>query len=189
LFAANDVGKVTYRTIKAKGMLETVRRAAVDVAVRAYGGVCRWRVSERAARTYGLLELPSGRDLDNVAFDGIAVFDLPIIALAVFPAVGEALPYLLDALGGPGRPGGVLACDAIEGGMVVDWDIQRTPASVVMGAIDVELRRFHSGRTAELLAPLPPSWTAQIASDALRAPQVSEDRVLEELISRAGLHA
>ena len=170
-------------------MLEEVRRAAIDTAVRACGGDCRWRFSERAARTYGLLELPSEPNLDNAAFDGIVVFDLPIIALAVFPAVGEALPFLHDALGGPGRPVGVLACDAIDGGIVVEWDLERTPASVVMGTIDVELRRFHSGRTAEMLAPLPPSWTAQIASDALRAPQVSADRVLEELIARAGLHA
>ncbi|MGB8520162.1 MAG: hypothetical protein WCD38_08355, partial [Candidatus Tumulicola sp.] len=91
---------MTYHTVKAEGMLEEARRAAVDAAVRARGGDCRWRVSERAARTYGLLELPPEQRLE--AFEGIEVFDAPVIALAVFPEVKEALPHLYDALAGPG---------------------------------------------------------------------------------------
>lgn len=186
--APNDDGKVTYQTIKAEGMLEEARRTAVDAAVSAWGGTSRWRASSRAARTYGLLELPTERNLGGAPFEGLEIFNAPVIALAVFPAVDEALPYLCDALGGAGRPSGVLACDACDGGVVVEWELERTPASVVIGAVDVELRRFHSGRTAELLTPLPPPWTAKIASDALRAPEVSVDRVLEELLRRSGLH-
>lgn len=185
----NDDGKVTYHTIKAEGMLEEARRAPIDEAVRARGGDSRWRASVRTARTYGLLDLPPDFGFDGEAFEGIVVFDAPVIALAVFPAVGEALPYLRDALGGPGRPAGVCACDARADGLVVEWDFERTPATVVMGIVDVELRRFHSGRTAELLTPLPPAWTAKIAGDALRTPEVREDRVLEELIRRTERHA
>ena len=58
-------------------------------------------------------------------------------------------------------------------------------AAVVLGVVDVELRRFHSGRTAELLTPLPAEWTAKIAAEGLQAPEIARDRVLEDLIERA----
>jgi len=71
---------------------------------------------------------------------------------------------------------------------VVEWDLERSPAGVVLGAIDVELRRFNSGRTAELLTPLSPQSIARIAADGLQSPELTSDRVLEVLLERAGLH-
>ena len=49
----------------------------------------------------------------------------------------------------------------------------------VVGTIDVELRRFSSGRTAELLSPLPPDVVAAVASRGLQTPQITRRRILE----------
>lgn len=177
---------MVYRTLSLDGSPSDVRRAAIDDAVRREGGSVRWRISEPAGRSYALLELPDGHDAGAVSGAcGEEAYDVAVIALAVFPAVAEALPPLVDALGGNGRPAGVLACHAFSGGVVVEWDPERTSAEIVLGTIDVELRRFASGRTAELLAPLPPAIVAKIAACGLQAPQVAPDRILELRTERA----
>jgi hypothetical protein len=175
--------------LRSDGALDDTQRATIDAVVRSHGGRSRWRRSVRAARSYGLLELTDGQAEASAAaaVGGAIVYDSAVIALAVFPAVAEALPALLAALGGPGRPSGVLTCEPCDGGIVVEWDVRRSPAGVILGLIDVELRRFNSGRTAELLTPLPPEWIAKIGADGLQEPDMSLDRVLEELIERANL--
>lgn len=161
--------------------------------VRSHGGTVQWRASERAKRAYASVEIPDGVGvaadaLRAVAQSAVTVWDGAVIALAVFPALAEALPPLLDALAGPGRPAGVISCDAIDGGIAVEWDPERTGASVVLGTIDVELSAFACGRTAELLTPLTAAWAARIAAEGLQAPQIAPDRMLETLLERAGLH-
>ncbi|HKU81241.1 MAG TPA: hypothetical protein VJP76_03650 [Candidatus Tumulicola sp.] len=119
---------------------------------------------------------------------GAVTYDAPVIAIAVFPSVAEALPALVDALEGTGRPAGMRGCSPCGGGGVaIEWDLDATSAGVVMGIIDVELARFTSGRSAELLAPLPPHWVTRIAAGGLRAPEISPERTLETLLERAGL--
>jgi hypothetical protein len=113
------------------------------------------------------------------------VYETAIIAMAVSPAVPQALPRLYEALGGAGRPAGVLSCRTSAGSVVVEWDPGVSGVDVVMGLIDVELRRFASGRTAEVLAPLPASVIANIAARGLQAPQIQPDRVLELLVDDA----
>ena len=51
-----------------------------------------------------------------------------------------------------------------------------------MKLIDVELRRFSSGRRSELLSPLTPMLSAKIAASGLKAPEIAPDRILELLI-------
>jgi hypothetical protein len=113
------------------------------------------------------------------------VYDGTVIALAVFPEVTEALPKLLGALGGTGRPAGVLACRPCRGGVVVEWDPARTRTSLVLGLIDVELQRFHSGRVSELLSPLTADVAAKLAAEGLLAPEIEPHRILELRIDRA----
>lgn len=181
-----------WATAKVEEVLEVSQRDAVDAALRACGGSARWRVSARAGRSYALLGLPD--ECSNVAVaaaaaaGGATAYDAPVIALAVFPTVAEALPPLGTALGGPGGPAGVRSCEPCpNGGAVVEWDLETTPAAVVLGLIDVELARFAAGRTIELLTPLPPAWTARIAADGLRTPEISSARILETLLDGAGL--
>jgi hypothetical protein len=179
---------VVYVTLSIDGSLDDARRSAVDELVRRGSGRAVWRTGSPTGRSYALLELPNEPDAGAIAAaTGARVYESAIIALAVFPAVREALPSLLETLAGPGRPAGILACKACEGGVVIEWDPQRSSSSVVLGVVDVELRRFNSARTAELLSPLPPASLARIAADGLQAEQVAPDRVLEVLIERAGL--
>ena len=83
-----------------------------------------------------------------------------------------------------GRPAGVLAVRPCNEGLIVEWDPRISGARIVSGVIDVELRRFASGRRTELLSPLAPQVLATIASDSLQTPELSADRVLELLIDR-----
>jgi hypothetical protein len=172
---------VVYLTLRIDGTLDEQTRKAVDALVNT-GGRVVWHTSAATGRSYALLELPALPDLTGVAAAGAKVYQTPIIALAVFPAVQEALPPLLEALGGTGRPAAVLTCEPCAGGMVIEWDPQRASAAVVLGLVDVELRRFNSGRTAELLSPLPAESIARIAAAGLEAPQVAPERVLEMLL-------
>jgi hypothetical protein len=177
---------VAYLTLSIDGLLDDAQRAAVDDVVRRQGGSTIWRTSETAGRTYALLELPDEYDEQAIrAASGGTVYERPVIALALFPVLPEALPPLLEALGGPGRPGGVLACRPCAGGVVVEWDPIVTGVELIMGLVGVELARFASGRTAEVLSPLPPSVVAKIAAEGLQAPQIEPKRILELRIDRA----
>ena len=188
-----------WATIGAGSILDSARRTAIDAAVRAAGGSAQWRDSERAGRSYALLHFPDDAESATLqaaepvraaaAANGCVLYDSPVIALAVFPTAAEALPLLLSALGGEGRPAGVRACAPCDnGGMVVAWDLERTPAAIVLGVADVELARFAAGRSVELLTPLAPQWIARLAADGLGTPEISDDRILEALVRRAGLH-
>jgi hypothetical protein len=182
---ANDEASVFYLTLCFEKDVDRERREAIDGAVRELGGSAVWRIKEPAVRSYALLELPDGSNADAIrANSGATVYDGSIIALAVFPVVTEALPRLLDALGGPGRPTGVLACRPCPGGVVVEWDPTRTRACVVLAVIDVEVQRFGSGRVAELLSPVSPDVAAKLAAEGLAAPEIEPNRILELRIDR-----
>lgn len=169
-------------------MVSEPERTGVDAQLAGRGGRAVWRASAATGRSYALVELPAPPDVAGIAAAaGAKIYQTPIIALAVFPEVREALPYLLDALGGTGRPAAMLTCEPCSDGVVIEWDPQRASAGVILGLVDVELRRFNSGRTAELLSPLPAAWVAHIAGDGLQAPQVTPERVLEVLMERGGL--
>lgn len=176
---------VIYFTLSVAGRPDDSRRHAIDAAMQARGGRVTWRVNPIAGRSYALLEAPAPFDPGDFAMaPGESVYDTAIIALAVSPTVPEALPYLVDALGGEGGPAGILAVRSCGEGLIVEWDPRRSGARVVSAVIDVELARFQSGRRADLLSPLPPSVLATIAAGGLQTPQLTTDRVLELLIER-----
>ncbi len=183
---ANGEANVAYLTLSIDGDLDDALRAAIDDAVRREGGKAVWRRSEAAACSYALLELPDRYDGAAIrALVGVMAYDKLVIALAVFPTVAQAMPALLDALGGRGRPAGVLRCRTCNGGAVVDWDPDVTDARVIIGLIDLELGRFASGRVTELLSPLPHWLIAKLAASGLEAPQITPKRILELRIDRA----
>ena len=160
---------------------------AAEKTVRERGGAIVLRVCARLDRTYGLVELAAGDDAALAAAVGATSYETAIIALAVFPERREALPFLLQALAGEGRPSGVVDCIERDGGVVVEWDPRRVSADVVTGLIEVEMRRFGGSRTAELLSPLPDAVIAEIAAGGLQAPEIAAGRVLETLLERAGV--
>jgi hypothetical protein len=163
-------------------------RATVAAAIASRGGSVTWRDDAGSDRTYGLVELPQGAPaVRAVVREPVTVFEAPIIALAVSPSVPEALPQLLEAFAGPGRPDGILSCEASNGRLILEWNPDRTKTALVFSLLDTELRRFASGRTGELLAPLPEALAAQIAAEGLGTPEIASNRVLETLLERMGM--
>ena len=158
---------------------DETRSPLADFA-RRNGTAVSWQDNAAFNRSYALVEGATAGSLEIQ--DGATVFESPVIALAIRPNVPEALPALLEALGGPGRPDGVYACEEIDGAVVVEWNLDRTPAGVVLALVDIELARFGAARTSELLTPLPLAWWTSIASAGLQAPEIAPDRVLEALI-------
>lgn len=158
---------------------DDARSSLADFA-RRNGAVVSWQDSPVFDRSYALVEGASAGSLATQ--EGITVFETPVIALAIRPNVAEALPPLLEALGGSGRPAGVQSCEEVSGALIVEWNLDRTPADVVLSIVDIELARTRAGRVTELLTPLPLAWWTSIASAGLQAPEIAPDRVLEALI-------
>lgn len=173
-----------YLTIGVAGALDPARKMEIDDAVARHGAQIVWRTHVDANRTYASIIAPSHiAAADIPAAPGDVVYDGAIIALAVSPTVPEALPALVDALTGPGAPASVLGCHRIAGGVIIEWDPERCPVEVMLGTVDVELRRFSSGRTAELLSPLPPAVIAAVAARGLQTPQITTRRILEMIVN------
>ena len=166
---------VRYNSIPA----DDVRSSLGEFAHR-NGATVTWLEHAALSRSYALIEGTSAGSLDMQA--GATVFETPVIALAIRPNVPEALPALADALGGPGRPSGVMSCETVAGAVIVEWNLERSPADTILALVDVELARFRASRANELLTPLPLAWWTAIASAGLQAPEIAPDRVLEALI-------
>jgi hypothetical protein len=183
---------VAFLTLSADRILEPTQRTTIEALVPSGGKEAVWRSNLRTGRTYALFELASILDVREArrAIDasGLATaYETAIIAIAVFPTVAQALPPVVEALSGPGRPEGILSVSGGQGGgAVVEWDPERSAPSVVLGLIDVELRRFNAGRTTEVLSPLSSETIARIARTQLQAPQVATDRILDVLLEQAG---
>ena len=174
---------VAYLTLSIEGTPDDARREAIDAHVRREGGRTVWRINPAIGRSYASLELPdagAARQID--AGPGAVAYETAIIAMALSPTVLQALPSLREAFEGPGRPAGVLACRPFAGGIILEWDPGVSSAGVILGLVDVELRRFASGRTIELLLPLAPATVAKVAAEGLHAAEISPERVLEHLI-------
>ena len=170
---------VIYATLSMDGNVDGLRSAVNDLVHRA-GGRATWRINATVERSYVLLELPDAAGAAAIAAQsGATVHEKPIIALALSPTVPEALPAVVEALEGTGRPAGVLCCIVRAGMAIVEWDPAITEPGVIFKVIDLELARFRSGRVAELLSPLPPSIVAGIAASGLRAPEIEPGRILE----------
>ncbi len=162
--------------------------AEADAIVLRCGARVAWQHSAACKRTYGLVE---GGDAACASAlreaTRAAVLDRPVIALAIFPSVAEALPPILEALGGPGRPAGVLACEPAQGGAIVEWDLDVTGFDLIRNVVDIEIGRFGARRVNALLTPLPLEWWARIAASGLRSPDITAQRVLEEQLEVHGV--
>ncbi|HEY9179850.1 MAG TPA: hypothetical protein VIO32_03970 [Candidatus Baltobacteraceae bacterium] len=155
------------------------------VAVLARDGV-RVRMCEDhdLPRTYVLIEGPQGVDASELPqrLPDARWYDAPIIALAIEPLPADALPLLAGALGGPGAPAGVCDCSEIAGRLIVEFRPDVTQPALVSRIVDVELQRLRAARRTQLLTPLPAHIVAAIAGEALQAPEIAPDRILESLL-------
>jgi hypothetical protein len=171
-----DAGK----TLRFDSAPDPVTRGAVEEVV-ARGGTVEWRNDVPTGRTYVL-----ARGSDSViAAETATVYPGPIIALAVRPNPAEALPALLHAFGGEGRPRGVVACERVGSELCIEWLPQITSAALVRALLRSEVARFGGSYVARSLAPLPVEVVTSIAAEGLLAPEIAPDRVLDLLVSHA----
>jgi len=140
-------------------------------------------------RTYGLIEGPDSLEPAEAeaSFPQAHWYDGTIIALAIEPTPADALPAIEGALGGDGKPAGVLECSIAAGTAIVEFRPESTPPALILDLADVELRRFHGYRKVSLLNPLPTPVVAQIASAGLQAPEITPGRILETLLEQSGV--
>ena len=178
--------QVVAQTVRFDHALSKAEVAALEDRARSAGITARAQSNPRLACTYVLLESPSG-EFDVIAqCDGGIALQGAIIALAIEPEAADALPYLLQALAGPG--GARDATARISGAaLVLEFDPASTSWQVLRALIDAELRRFGPAvkRTA-LLSPLSAAMEAAVAAEGLTAPEIEPSRILEVLVARAG---
>lgn len=161
-------------TLRYRAIPNDSETARIDDLISRSGATIAWQHNPHFARSYALIE--------GVEAPLIPEMEPAIIALAVSPSVPEALPGVQEALGGRGRPAGITSCERIGNALIIEWDLNRTSARIVLELCDIELARYHSGRTNELLSPIPLPWWTQIAAEGLSAPEIAPNRVLEALI-------
>ncbi len=172
--------------LRIEGVPDARYREAVDDAVRRHGGASAWRTHPALELSYGLVECSNSEVRNAIAaFAPVRLYETAIIALAVSPTVSPALPSLHAALGGGGAPAAVLESRLFRDTLLLEWNPDVASPVLLVGLIDVELRRFASGRTIQLLSPLPPYLLTRMAADGLGAPEIEPKRVLDLLVDDA----
>jgi hypothetical protein len=138
-------------------------------------------------RTYLLLRGGEGAEpaeIEDLVPEG-RPYPEAIIALAIEPVPGDALPPISNALGGAGAPAGIESCEVRGSEAIVEILPGTTPAPLVLALADVEVRRFSGYRRCRLLTALSPDLLARVAADGLGAPEIASDRILESLLGIA----
>ena len=177
-----QVASVRFDDVLAAGEREAVTRSLGSAGAT----LTSWNVA--ADRTYALAA--SARALPSDAFAELlrhAVPDAssnvpPHAVLRVTPDRPRLLAGLAAALGGPGRPAGVVACAVDDGALVLEIDVRTTPLSFVLTLIDVELTAVpgtSSGRRIEPILPLTDEMLADVAAAILGEPHLDASRVIE----------
>jgi hypothetical protein len=167
---------------------DAVMHTVEGIAMR-HGARVTWE-APYGARRYALLDgacVEAG--IEIAASARAKVFEGPVIALALSPSAPEALLTLADALGGGGAPSGIVGCEMEGSALVVEWDLERTPYELIETLIAVELQRYRASSVNALLTPLPLKWVTRLAAYALRAPEITPERVLEYQLEVQGVDA
>ncbi len=175
------------RTLRLSSLLGEAGQADALLFFRSIGAAGRFVETARFGCTYGLLEADNSLDMDAAIqhFPDARLYECAVMALAIEPQVPDALPFLQNAVGGSGRPGGVLDCRRVESAILIDFQPEVTSPQVLFSLIDLELARFGAaGRVNTLLTPLPLQLAARVAADGLHA-ELSADRILEALLSKS----
>jgi hypothetical protein len=103
------------------------------------------------------------------------------IVLEIVPQHAERLPALLEALGGPGRPAGIVAVEQRGAALRVELDERLTPLRFLVDLVDLELAHAPGRRITPLL-PLADESLAAFAAATLAAPEISASRLVESFV-------
>jgi hypothetical protein len=124
-----------------------------------------------------MLALRTGAGFEYEPPSGVRYDEPPLVVLRVTP-LGGRVAALRHALGGPGRPAGVLDVRVDGPALVLELDATRTPLALVVATIDAELGSA-PGRTIEPLLPLDDATLVAFAATALGEPDLDTSRLVE----------
>ncbi|HEY0799089.1 MAG TPA: hypothetical protein VGD50_08050 [Candidatus Baltobacteraceae bacterium] len=132
------------------------------------------------ARTYGLLELDEQADIRAIAHElrAARVDEPALVVLEITPDHGHRLGPLLGALGGSGKPAGIVEAIPCGRSLVLELDETKSPLSLVLDLVDIELQTAPGRRIVPLL-PLSDRTLATLARDLLVDPALDITRIIE----------
>ncbi len=168
-----------YASVRFADALDRQERESATRELRSAGATATsWKTT--ATRTYAGLEVDPAADLERLGERLTdARLDLPPLGvLRVRPVHAHLLARLSDALGGAGRPSGVIDLVSDGDAVVVEFETHRTPLHLVIALIDGELASA-PGRTIEPLVPLDDATLAAFAGDVLAIADLDASRIIE----------
>lgn len=155
------------------------REALASVLISLAVTPTSWSLATQLERTYLRCEyegeVPAAASL---APTGCACLHAPpLVVLEVIPAGGAGLAALEQALGGAGRPLGIVSCERSEIGLVVELEDAVTPLDLVVALVDAELR----GRPRRIvpLMPLEDGVLARFAGARLSVDGLDASSLIE----------
>lgn len=107
----------------------------------------------------------------------------PLLILRITPDAARALPVLERALGGVGRPAGIIDACCVDGALVIECDTRRTSLATLVALVDTELATA-PGRTIEPLVGLDDETLVAFARTALCEPELDTERLIETHLVR-----
>jgi hypothetical protein len=168
-------------SVRIEGTFEERQQEAVSRAVTSLGGrAVSWHSCAELHRTYALFSLPDGYDASAFAAAAGAqrIDDPALVVLEIIPEEPRRAEALARALGGAGRPAGIVDAVRTHRGIVIELDAERTPLRFVIDVVDTELE-FAPGRRIVPLLAFDDAVLTAAARDLLGDPAIDVSRLIE----------
>jgi hypothetical protein len=161
-------------------LAESERDALASLLLSLGAAPTFWATAPSVARTYVRCEVeaePGDAAARLAAADAVRIDLPPLAVLEISPAGGAGLAALAAALGGRGRPVGVVSCERTPTTLVIELDTGHGALDLAVAAIDAEL-----GGTERRIVPILPledEVLARFAAVRLGSPAFGADRIIE----------
>lgn len=138
-----------------------------------------WGLTGTFSRTYVRCEAAEAEAaIGRLSAAGASRIDVPpLVVLEICPAGGSGLAALGAALGGPGRPRGIVSCERAASALLVELDANVSSLDLVVAVADAELRG--TPRRIVPLLPLEDEVLAHFSALRLGAPEFGASRLIE----------
>lgn len=171
-----------FASVRFDGVLAPSERDAATRAIVSAGAtVTSWNACE--ARTYATVSLAGDVSALRDAVDGI-VDEPPLLVVRVTPTAPRFVAALAHALGGSGRPAGVVAAHRSASDVVVECDPRVTSLATLVALVDCELVTA-PGRRIEPLVGIDDATLVAFAAVVLGEPDLEPSRLLEPHLADA----
>lgn len=144
-----------------------------------------WNALPQLEREYALLALPAGAEAEAAArylrAAGLQARS-GLLVLEIVPLHAHRLEALQHALGGAGRPAGVVDAALTEKSLVLELNPSLTPLCLLVDLVDVELESAPGRRIRSLFALSDDVLTA-FARDRLGDPRIDASRLIETYVA------